>query len=82
MIETSARVRKSQKEQGVHLEQLNIVDSQLNQCQEMNKFVKCIEYCCLIDICVKVASFFGTSFFQEMSMNAVSGIFPLTKTVF
>jgi hypothetical protein len=50
----------------------------------MDKYVKCVEIGCIVDIFIRVSTFFGADFFDELNISTVSGTpppFPSTKNL-
>jgi hypothetical protein len=48
----------------------------------MDKYVKCVEIGCIVDIFIRVSTFFGADFFDELNISTVSGTpFPFTKNL-
>jgi hypothetical protein len=42
----------------------------------MDKYVKCVEIGCIVDIFIRVSTFFGADFFDELNISTVSGTPP------
>lgn len=52
-------------------------DHQWMEIHTMDKYVKCVEIGCLVDVFIRVSTFFGADFFDELNISTVSGTTPL-----